>query len=452
MTRKLIAAVGLMALVLPALADDAPYYDEQTGAWVNDGPPPDGGEQYAPPPAPNVDVSVDLATPGASVSFGTFQEPLAQYGQWVTVGTYGRVWHPTHVAAGWRPYYYGRWEWTDEGWLWASDEPWGWAAYHYGRWALDPYYGWVWIPGYQWAPAWVTWRYSPDYIGWAPLGPGFSVYVTSYPVNYGWWTFVPCRRFVGVPIHTVAYTGGYVRGIFRGTSPAPPRAAIYGAHSPAWGGPARPFVEQRVGRIITPVRLQPVGSPAAIRTAARPGIVPVYRPEARVAPHTAVAPAPGRALPQGSSGPAAAVRSAPPPATAPRPQGGIGAAPARPQQFSGPGAAPARPQGYAQPPSRPSQAMPERREPMSAPARPQPSYAPARPQPMNAPARPQGGAAPAPSHAPAQAPAHNRPQGSFAPSAPAMRSYAAAPMRAPARAPAVASAPRAAGRSAPYRR
>jgi hypothetical protein len=31
--------------------------------------------------------------------------------------------------------------------------------------------GWVWVPGSQWAPAWVSWRKSSDYVGWAPLPP-----------------------------------------------------------------------------------------------------------------------------------------------------------------------------------------------------------------------------------------------------------------------------------------
>jgi len=90
----------------------------------------------------------------------------------VDVGRYGRCWHPASVVSGWRPYTIGSWEWTDSGWYWMSDEPWSWACYHYGYWVMDPQYGWVWIPGTDWAPAWVVWRESPDYIGWAPCGPG----------------------------------------------------------------------------------------------------------------------------------------------------------------------------------------------------------------------------------------------------------------------------------------
>jgi len=275
MTRQLAFALGI-ALVLPAVAQEQGYeYQDDGSGWTDQGGGERAGEQ-----GPSVDVNVDMGAGGAAVSFDTFRDGLAPYGEWVTAGTYGRVWRP-HVAAGWRPYYYGRWEWTDEGWLWVSDESWGWATYHYGRWAVDPAFGWVWVPGYQWAPAWVSWRYSPDYIGWAPLAPGLSVYVSSYPTSYAWWSFVPCQRFVGVPVYSVAYTGGQVRGIFYTTQPAPPRAAVYGMTAPAWGGPARPFIERRVGHAIAPVRIQPVASAHAMGAPSRAGVVSIYRPEMR---------------------------------------------------------------------------------------------------------------------------------------------------------------------------
>jgi hypothetical protein len=52
-----------------------------------------------------------------------------------------------------------------------SEEPFGWATYHYGRWTRLRGIGWVWVPGEEWAPAWVSWRKSNDYVGWAPLPP-----------------------------------------------------------------------------------------------------------------------------------------------------------------------------------------------------------------------------------------------------------------------------------------
>ncbi|HSN89746.1 MAG TPA: DUF6600 domain-containing protein, partial [Anaeromyxobacteraceae bacterium] len=224
------------------------------------------------------EVSVDMGVSG-SVSLETFQSPLAAHGDWVVSAGYGRVWRP-YVAAGWRPYYYGRWEWTDEGWFWVSDEPFGWAVYHYGRWAWDPGYGWIWVPGTQWAPAWVTWRYGGDAIGWAPLAPGLSIYVTSYPFYDFWWTFVPTVRFVGIPVYRVAYAPSYTRRWYGATSPAPPRARHpdpRASPAPAWGGPAPRFVQERTGRPVMPVRVVPAASPGVAPP--RADAVPVYRPE-----------------------------------------------------------------------------------------------------------------------------------------------------------------------------
>src|SRR5581483_8599131 len=98
-----------------------------------------------------------------------FYEPLTPYGEWVTIGSYGRCWRPSRMEASWRPYCDGSWQRTDAGSYWASDEPWGWATYHYGRWGFTDQYGWYWVPQIQWAPAWVSWHRGGGYIGWEPL-------------------------------------------------------------------------------------------------------------------------------------------------------------------------------------------------------------------------------------------------------------------------------------------
>ena len=94
---------------------------------------------------------------------------LDSYGAWYYQTEIGHVWRP-YVAAAWRPYYDGRWAWTPYGWTWVAAEPWGWAPFHYGRWEYTPMLGWYWIPGNVWGPAWVSWAYGGDYIGWCPLG------------------------------------------------------------------------------------------------------------------------------------------------------------------------------------------------------------------------------------------------------------------------------------------
>jgi len=144
---------------------------------------------------------------GATGDFGNFYEPLASYGSWFHTRDYGYVYQPTVVReVTWRPYTRGRWAFTNHGWTWVSSEPFGWACYHYGRWAYLRNFGWVWVPGSQWAPAWVTWRESPGYIGWAPLPPETFVWRsgywsssidTTYGISSSWYSFVSYRHFGG---------------------------------------------------------------------------------------------------------------------------------------------------------------------------------------------------------------------------------------------------------------
>ena len=130
----------------------------------------------------------DRAQARTSVSFGVFFDSLSLYGSWISVPDYGYAWYPAQGGPNWQPYNDGRWEWSDQGWLWISYEPWGWATYHYGRWIFDDYYGWIWIPGTTWAPAWVSWYQSPGYIGWSPLPPdnNFFLEIGISFVNYGY--------------------------------------------------------------------------------------------------------------------------------------------------------------------------------------------------------------------------------------------------------------------------
>lgn len=138
----------------------------------------------------------------ASVSFNVFFDELQPHGLWVRHPQYRYVWCPAGVSADWRPYTQGRWIYlADYGWYFASDEPFAWAVYHYGRWHDDDNLGWCWVPGTRWAPAWVSWRRSDEFVGWAPLPPesdGFSVEVnvTQEDLPETNWFFVPVANFV----------------------------------------------------------------------------------------------------------------------------------------------------------------------------------------------------------------------------------------------------------------
>ncbi|HET9266754.1 MAG TPA: DUF6600 domain-containing protein, partial [Vicinamibacterales bacterium] len=128
-------------------------------------------------------------------------QDLDAHGAWRVDATYGNVWTPNRVDAGWAPYRDGHWAWVDPwGWTWVDDAPWGFAVSHYGRWA-NLGGTWGWIPGpvrsrAYYAPALVVFVGGDNFqialsggnvggIGWFPLGPR-EVYRPWYPVSRGY--------------------------------------------------------------------------------------------------------------------------------------------------------------------------------------------------------------------------------------------------------------------------
>lgn len=139
---------------------------------------------------------------GGRVDIGFFYDYLAPWGSWVNYSPWGYVWCPAGLGFGWRPYTYGEWIWTDDGWFWDSNYEWGWGPFHYGRWGWDAGLGWFWVPGSTWGPAWVTWCWNDDYFGWAPLPPGVGFRagfgISGRPrIPDRYWTFVHGRYFGG---------------------------------------------------------------------------------------------------------------------------------------------------------------------------------------------------------------------------------------------------------------
>src|SRR5438067_3826361 len=143
-----------------------------------------------------------------TASYDTFYTQLDRYGDWRETSDYGYIWQPRQAQSRtWRLYTDGHWVYTDVGWTWVSEEPFGWATYHYGRWTRLRNIGWVWVPGDEWAPAWVSWRKSSDYVGWAPLPPearfdrGTGIHNWSdsyYDVGPDQYCFVETKQF-GAP-------------------------------------------------------------------------------------------------------------------------------------------------------------------------------------------------------------------------------------------------------------
>jgi hypothetical protein len=158
-----------------------------------------------------------------NISIGGFYDELEPYGRWVDC-RYGDCWVPARVSRGWQPYSNGEWVYTEYGWTWVSYDPWGDNPYHYGTWVYTSRYGWAWIPGTVWAPAWVTWTYSNNYVGWAPLPPSIAFGSSGYsgrairmqPTQY---VFVPTNRFVGSNVSSVRISPQRSASIFSQTTP-----------------------------------------------------------------------------------------------------------------------------------------------------------------------------------------------------------------------------------------
>ena len=316
MNRTLIALASLV-LALPALAhehDDGDEDDDWYQSYDDRSPPPVQG--------PSMD------------DFRNDRE-LSWSGEWIDTPEYGVVWRPTRVDSDWRPYQYGRWEWTTVGWAWVSEEPFGWAVYHYGRWAYAGDLGWTWVPGRVWAPAWVAWRWGGGYAGWCPLGP------RGLPVEQpGYWVFVPAQRILD-PIR-------------RNVIPIPDQPVLYGRTRalPIGGGPqAGPIagvVERATGRGLRAVPIADAPTPRVGSSSSRvyfyrpqavasqqPGAAPVARPNAGGTPrpsHYGSFPSQGvidNSRPHAVGGTRAVPAPAPAPAAAPHPQSAPHAAPSQ---------------------------------------------------------------------------------------------------------------------------
>ncbi len=215
-----------------------------------------------------------------------FYDDLAPYGDWFHTPEYGYVWLPNVDHRTWRPYVdNGHWVWSDYGWMWVSDYSWGWAPFHYGRWLwLDDAY-WVWIPDAVWGPAWVSWRYTDEMIGWAPLPPGaywYPDYGLEITVSIPWsrWVYLPGDRVLAMDPWRYALVGPRMRRVYYLSRPA----TIYRIHRgvPSCLGVDIAIVSAWVGTPVTTVRVS--YSTAPVPATHRSGrSLTVYRPSPRPA-------------------------------------------------------------------------------------------------------------------------------------------------------------------------
>lgn len=212
-----------------------------------------------PAPAPAPIANQPWSDPDADYSM--FYNSLSPHGRWLEVDGYGYAFRPSYSdRLDWRPYVDGRWVWTDQGWAWDTPEPIGWACYHYGRWVRISRHGWVWLPGRQWAPAWVSWRRSPEYIGWAPLPPSVGHVAIGHDCDarYGLaptsYTFIQASRFGSSSYRNICVSSSTIPSFFHLTLNVTNIVQVNHNQSTLFmhrGGPELDWVEQRCGTRIT---------------------------------------------------------------------------------------------------------------------------------------------------------------------------------------------------------
>jgi hypothetical protein len=273
-----LADLGLPQNVISALFKDNPPATPPGSSAIAAAPPTIPEPGASPSPAPTPDSSF-------------FYNDLAPYGAWVQAPDYGLAWQPTvaTIDADWCPYLdHGQWLDSESGWYWQSDYTWGWAAFHYGRWIREPRLGWVWVPDNLWAPAWVAWRSTGSYYGWAPLPPGATLNALGQLTFTGsvlGAANIPPSSFVFVDAEN------FLRRNLRRRAVPVPRAAnlfaqsaIVGNYSIANnkvinGGINREAVAAATGNATKPVALRSVSSPTVLAAVADRATLAVYRPQ-----------------------------------------------------------------------------------------------------------------------------------------------------------------------------
>jgi len=214
-----------------------------------------------------------------NISFKLFYDQLSPYGQWLNSQDYGNIWIPD-AGPDFSPYSSrGYWIMTDFGWTWQSEYPWGWAPFHYGRWDFNDSFGWFWVPDYEWGPAWVSWRYSEGYYGWAPMQPGISINLSfgmAYNRGNDHWRFVNERNFGRSNIDRYYVDRRDNERIINNSTVIRNTYVDNTRHTTYVAGPNREDVQRLSGRKVSPVAVQESNVP---EQKVRNGRLNIYRPQ-----------------------------------------------------------------------------------------------------------------------------------------------------------------------------
>jgi hypothetical protein len=183
----------------------------------------------------------------------------------------------------WRPYSDGHWVMTDDGWTWIANEEWGSIPFHYGRWGYDDEFGWFWVPGTVWGPAWVSWRWSDQYAGWAPLPPGVEFRTgmgfasLSFDIPIRFWIFLEAPHFLDRDIYR--YSLPYERNVTIINFTSIHNNIHYRNNRVINEGIGTDFVQRVTRQQVTHYRIQDARQPGPARVVGND--VQVYRPAFR---------------------------------------------------------------------------------------------------------------------------------------------------------------------------
>jgi hypothetical protein len=227
----------------------------------------------------NILFTKQLTAQESYVSYQVFYDQLSPYGQWFDNPDYGYVWIPEE-GSDFVPYStMGHWILSDYGWTWVSYYSWGWAPFHYGRWDYDNYYGWFWIPDNEWGPAWVTWRRSDGYYGWAPMEPGISISVSfgrQYDSRKDHWIFVRDRDIDRSNISSFFINRNDNERIIRNSTVINNTYVDDRRNTTYITGPDRRDMQKVTGRRINPVAIEEITRPGQEMSN---GMLRIYRPQ-----------------------------------------------------------------------------------------------------------------------------------------------------------------------------
>ena len=225
-------------------------------------------------------------TDSPPLTFDYIYDSLNPFGTWYDIDTHGWVWQPNCMSDSWQPYTLGRWELTEEGWLWESNFDWGWLTFHYGKWFRHNRIGWCWVPDYDWAPAWVVWYWTAHYVGWSPIPPVPPG--ESYEIQPEDWFFVSIVDFLSPYLYNYRINSSIISPEICGPYIEENDYYFndccfyyYDKCDKIWIGPPCLIVEKNVKRKLNKQKVVEIKKKIPREKRSKKNVVEIYRPKKR---------------------------------------------------------------------------------------------------------------------------------------------------------------------------